>query len=142
MKGVRQTHRLLHDLCDLSLNEDISDDSTQHGDSLENPDEWMHLMSQALSSRTPLQTIQRFWLLILYKKGSWRFRAGSDFLKFEQQEGALGAEVNRRPSPTLSTKDTPVRRETEMVSPWGYPRHLTLPTNTNCPSSLSSAVIG
>lgn len=90
MKGVRQTHRLLHDLCDLSLNEDISDDSTQHGDSLENPDEWMHLMSQALSSRTPLQTIQRFWLLILYKKGSWRFRAGSHFLKFEQQEGALG----------------------------------------------------
>lgn len=52
----------------------------------------------------------RFWMLTLYKRDSWRFRGDSRFLTVEQ-EGALGAEDNRKQSPTLSTKNSPFSME-------------------------------
>lgn len=75
----------------------------------------MHLMSQVLRLpwlQDPLSK-PRFWMLTLYKRDSWRFRGGSQFLTVEQ-EGALGAEDDRKQSPTLSTKNNPFGMETRL----------------------------
>lgn len=55
----------------------------------------------------------RFWMLTLYKRDSWRFRGGNQFLTVEQ-EGALGAEDDRKQSPTLNTKNNPFSMKTRL----------------------------
>lgn len=120
----------------------FSDDTTQHGDSLENPDEGCTFVRplSCLSSRTPFPNLS------FGRYSSIRGTAGGS----EQAATSSGLSSRRgtgdwRQSEVIShtsvQKTVLFSRETEMVFPCGGPRHLPLPANAIC-SSSSLAVTG